>query len=162
MVHVDQTPQSAEARVHRHVPEDAEELLKKRYQIINLWRPIKHVALDWPLALCDYRTVDPKQDLVPMALRYPDHEGETFGVQYNPQQRWKYVTGLTPDEGVLIKWYVTRLHFWNDKLINYSFDSIQDGTVAALTPHTAFEDPTTPADAPKRESIELRFLVFYD
>lgn len=40
-----------------------------------------------------------------------------------------------------------------------SFDSKMDGTVAVLTPHTAFTDPTTPKDAPLRESIELRALV---
>jgi hypothetical protein len=34
--------------------------------------------------------------------------------------------------------------------------------VARLTPHTAFVDPTTPADAPARQSIELRALIFYD
>jgi hypothetical protein len=43
-----------------------------------------------------------------------------------------------------------------------SFDSVQDGSVAVFTPHTAFEDPTTPKDARLRESIELRALVFYD
>lgn len=43
-----------------------------------------------------------------------------------------------------------------------SFDSIQDGSVAAFTPHTAFADPTTPPGTPLRESIELRALVFYD
>lgn len=36
-----------------------------------------------------------------------------------------------------------------------------DGSVAILTPHTAFIDPTTPKDAPLRESIELRALVLY-
>ena len=43
-----------------------------------------------------------------------------------------------------------------------SFDSVQDGSVAMFTPHTGFEDPTTPKDAPFRESIELGALVFYD
>ena len=43
-----------------------------------------------------------------------------------------------------------------------SYDSVDDGITARLTPHTAFQDPTTPADAPPRESIELRTLVFYD
>jgi hypothetical protein len=41
-----------------------------------------------------------------------------------------------------------------------SFDTKED--VARLTPHTAFVDPTTRADAPARQSIELRALVFYD
>lgn len=81
-VHVDQTTASAIARVHRHLPpSDAPELLKRRFQIVNLWRPISHAALDWPLALCDYTSIDPKKDLVPLALRYPDKEGETFGVR---------------------------------------------------------------------------------
>jgi hypothetical protein len=107
MVHVDQTPESAEARVFRHVPDDASALVRKRFQIINLWRPISHAAHDWPLALCDYRSIDYANDLVPSTLRYPDREGETFSVLYNPQHRWKYVSGMAPDEGVLIKWYVS-------------------------------------------------------
>lgn len=105
--HVDQTTLSAIARVHRHLPPtDAESLLKRRFQIINLWRPIKHLALDWPLALCDYRSVDPKVDALPVSLVYPDREGETFGIKYNPNHKWKYVRGMGPDEIVLIKWSV--------------------------------------------------------
>ncbi|TFK23402.1 hypothetical protein FA15DRAFT_670515 [Coprinopsis marcescibilis] len=144
--HVDQTPASAVARVHRHLPaSDAPELLKKRFQIINLWRPISHAAWDWPLALCDYRSVDPK-DALPVTLVYPDREGETYGITYNPNHKWKYLRAMTPEEIVLIK----------------CFDSIQDGSVAKFTPHTGFEDPSTPEGSPLRESIELRALVFYD
>ena len=40
------------------------------------------------------------------------------------------------------------------------YDSQTDGT-ARLTAHTAFDDPTTPADAPARRSIEVRSLVFW-
>lgn len=146
-VHVDQTTASSIARVHRHLPPaDAPSLLKRRFQIINLWRPISHAALDWPLALCDYRSLDGKKDLHPLALIYPDREGETFAVSHNPEHKWKYLRGMEPDDIVLIK----------------CFDSVQDGTMAIYAPHTGFEDPTTPADAPLRESIELRALVFYD
>ncbi|KAK7440398.1 hypothetical protein VKT23_017035 [Stygiomarasmius scandens] len=146
-VHVDQTAQSARARVLRHLPEsEAPELLKHRFQIINLWRPIGNPAYDWPLTLCDFRSIDYKKDFTPMALIYPDREGEILGVNYNPGHKWKYVKGMTPEELVLIKCY----------------DSLEDGSVSILTPHTAFEDPTTPEGAPKRESIELRALVFYD
>jgi len=146
-VHVDQTKESSIARVHRHLPaSDAPELVKHRFQIINLWRPIGRPAFDWPLALCDFRSIDRENDLVPVTLKYPDRDGETFGVKYNPNYKWKYVKGMTPEEFVLIK----------------CFDSQDDGKTAILTPHTAFEDPTTPPDAPLRESIELRLLVFYD
>lgn len=145
--HVDQTNASAVARVHRHLPAaDVPDLLSRRFQIINLWRPISFPAIDWPLALCDYRSVDPKADTLPVALVYPDREGETLGVKYNPNQKWKYFHGVTPEEIILIK----------------CFDSLQDGSVALFTPHSGFEDPTTPAGTPLRESIELRALVFYD
>lgn len=146
-VHVDQTPESATARVHRHLPAgEAEKLVKKRFQIINLWRPISHPAIDHPLALCDYRTVDVKKDLVPVTLVYPDREGETFGVKFNPTHRWKYGKGMKPDEVVLIKCY----------------DSAKDDNIAKFTPHTGFKDPSAPQGAPLRESIELRALVFYE
>ncbi|KAH9476240.1 Aspirochlorine biosynthesis protein N [Psilocybe cubensis] len=145
-VHVDQTTRSSIARVHRHLPaSDAPKLLEKRFQIINLWRPIGHPAIDWPLALCDYRSVEPN-DTVPVALVYDDREGETLGVKYNPNHKWKYLHGMTPEEIVLIK----------------CFDSVQDGSVAIFTPHTGFSDPNTPEGTPLRESIELRALVFYD
>ncbi|KAG1767097.1 hypothetical protein EDD22DRAFT_1048903 [Suillus occidentalis] len=147
LVHVDQTTSSSIARVHRHLPPtEAPSLLRGRFQIINIWRPISHAAVDWPLALCDFRSVDVKNDLLPVALIYPDREGETFGVKYNPNHQWKYMKAMTPEEFVLIK----------------CFDSIQDGSVAIFTPHTAFQDPNTPEGTPLRESIELRALVFYD
>jgi len=158
VVHVDQTPVSAEARVKRHLPSDlVEQLLSKRFQIINLWRPISHSALDNPLALCDWNSLDSSGlrrgaelektgDLVPTTLRYPDRDGETFSVKWSGKHAWKYLRGMEVDEGVLIKCY----------------DSVDDGSVARLTPHTAFVDPTTPKDAPERQSIELRALVFYD
>ena len=104
-VHVDQTTASAIARVHRHLPpSDAPALLERRFQIINLWRPISHAAYDWPLALCDYRSVDPKTDLVPSDLIYPDRKGETNAVKYNASHKWKYLKGMEPEEFVLIKW----------------------------------------------------------
>jgi len=145
LAHVDQTTESSRARVTRHLPaSEAPALLTKRFQIINLWRPIKHRADDRPLTLCDFRSINYKEDLVPTTLKYPTHEGETFSVKYNENHRWGYLKGMTPEEIVLIK----------------CFDS--DTNVATLTPHTSFEDPTTPKDAPLRESIELRALVFYD
>lgn len=104
LVHVDQTPKASHNRVHYHLPSEAPELVKHRFQIINLWRPIRVPAHDWPLALCDYRSIDVEKDLVPVTLKYPDRDGETFGVNYNPNHKWKYVRGLTPEEFILIKW----------------------------------------------------------
>ncbi|TFK23987.1 hypothetical protein FA15DRAFT_704950 [Coprinopsis marcescibilis] len=148
LTHVDQTAKAAVARVERHLPADeVSGLLQKRLQIINVWRPISHSAWDWPLALCDYRSIDEATDTVPVAPAYsPDREGEMYGISYNASQRWKYIQGMTPDEAVIFK----------------CFDSIDDGGVARFAPHTGFEDPTTPKGSLPRESVEIRALVFYD
>ncbi len=142
-VHVDQTVTSGANRVREHLPDEAEELLKGRVQVINLWRPIRGPVRDAPLAMCDGQTVA-EGDLVASDLIYPNRRGETYSVKYNPDHRWFYFPDMTPDEAILLKCY----------------DSATDGRTR-FGPHTAFVDPTTPADAPARESIELRTLVFH-
>ncbi|MDB5414881.1 MAG: hypothetical protein JWR10_3216 [Rubritepida sp.] len=142
-VHVDHTAKSGPQRVRDLLPDEAEELLKGRVQVVNLWRPIRGPVLDSPLAFADARTV-PFSDYVPSDLIYPHRVGETYSVRYNPAHRWFYVPQLRTDEALLIKCY----------------DSETDGR-ARFVPHSAFHDPTTPPDAPPRESIELRTLVFH-
>jgi hypothetical protein len=142
-VHVDHTEKSGPQRVRDLIPEEAEKLLRGRVQIINLWRPIRGPLRDTPLAVCDARSVAP-EDLVPSDLVYPHRTGETYQVRYNPAHRWFYVPEMEADEALLLKCY----------------DSLTDGR-ARFAPHSAFTDPTTPPDAPPRESIEIRTLVFH-
>jgi hypothetical protein len=141
-VHVDHTEKSGPQRVRDLLPEEADALLRGRVQIINLWRPIKGPLRDAPLAVCDARSVQPEQ-LVASDLVYPDRVGETYAVTFDPAHQWYYVSEMRPDEGLLLKCY----------------DSETDGR-ARFAPHSAFIDPTTPPDAPPRESIELRTFVF--
>ena len=78
-------------------------------------------------------------DLVASDLIYPNRSGETYSVKYNPNHRWYYIPEMRTDEALLLKCY----------------DSATDGRTR-FGPHTAFIDPTTPADAAPRESIELQ------
>jgi hypothetical protein len=142
-VHVDHTGVSGPQRVRDFFGDEADELLKGRVQVINLWRPIRGPLRDAPLAVCDASSVDPG-DLVASDLVYRNRVGETYAVKYNPGHRWFYVPEMQPDEVLLLK----------------CFDSKTDGR-ARFMPHTAFEDPTAPADVPPRESIELRTFVFH-
>lgn len=141
-VHVDHTAKSGPQRVRDLIPDDAPELLRGRIQVINLWRPIRGPLLDAPLAVCDAQSVAP-EDLVPSDLIYPHRIGETYSVRYRPSHRWYYFSQMRADEVLLLKCY----------------DSETDR--ARFAPHSAFTDPTTPPDAPPRESIELRALVFH-
>lgn len=145
-VHNDQTFVSGPRRVRDHLPADeAEQLLRKRHAIINVWRGAGAPVLTWPLALCDARSIDLAHDLIPSDLVYPDKVGETYGFSPNPAHRWLYYPSLQLDEVLLLKIY----------------DSLSDGT-ARLTAHTSFEDPSSAGDAAPRRSIEARCLVFWD
>ena len=142
-VHVDHTARSGPQRVRDLMGDEAEELLKGRVQVINMWRPIRGPLRDTPLAVCDSRTVAP-DDLVPSDLVYRDRTGETYSVRYNPAHRWFYVPEMRRDEALLLKIADTKTDI-----------------SARFMPHTAFTDPTTAPDAFPRESIELRTLVFH-
>jgi hypothetical protein len=142
-VHVDHTARSGPQRVRDLMGDEAEELLKGRVQVINMWRPIRGPLRDAPLAVCDARTVDP-QDLVPSDLVYRERVGETYSVTFNPAHRWYYAPEMRTDEALLLKIADTRTD-----------------VAARFMPHTSFADPTTPPDAFPRESIELRSLVFH-
>ena len=103
-VHVDHSTASAIAHIYMHLsPPDAQELIQKRFQIVNLWRPISDAALDHPPALCDYRSIDVKNDLVRTTAKFPNRDGETLSVRYNPNHSWKYLHGMTTDEFVVFK-----------------------------------------------------------
>jgi hypothetical protein len=141
--HVDYTVQSAPQRVRDIFPDEADELLKRRFAVINVWRPLRGPVQDAPLALADASSV-PSDDLVAVDLLYPNRTGEIYYVKFNRSHRWFYVPRMTRDEVLLFK----------------CFDSAEDGR-ARFAPHSAFDDPTVPRDVAPRESIELRTLAFF-
>ena len=137
-VHIDQTTKSATARVHHHLPDEAEELLKGRVRIVNVWRPLNGPVQATPLAFADSTTVK-DDDLIGIEHRYPDRTGETAAVQHR-EEMWHYWSGMENEERLLLECY----------------DSEKGGRV----PHTAFVDPRSPEDGKQRESIEVRALIF--
>jgi hypothetical protein len=143
-VHNDYTLKSGPQRVRDLMGDEAPDLLNRRFAVVNVWRPIRGPVEEKPLALCDARSVAP-QDWVATDLLYPDRVGEIYYVAHNPAQRWFYFPQMARDEAVLLKCY----------------DSATDGR-ARFSPHSAFADPTSPADARPRESIEVRTLIFFD
>ncbi len=143
-VHNDYTAKSGPQRVRDLLdPAEAEARLKGRVAVVNVWRPIRGPVETAPLALADARSVAPK-DLVATDLVYSDRVGEIYEATYNRAQRWYYFPKMERTEALLIKGY----------------DSETDGR-ARFTPHTAFDDPTTPKGAAPRESIEVRTLAFF-
>jgi hypothetical protein len=141
--HNDYTEWSGPQRVRDLLPNDAEELLKSRFAVVQTWRPINKPVQREPLAIADARSIGTKE-LIPSARIYPDRRGEVYHSTFNPEHRWYYFPNMHRNEAMVFK----------------TFDSMKDGR-ARWTAHCAFDDPTAPPDAPPRESIEMRTLAFF-
>lgn len=143
-IHNDYTEASGRKRLALVLGDEVAATRVERYGIVNVWRSIKGPVLDTPLAVCDARTLD-ATDLVIGEVRYPRRTGEIYLVTHSPRHRWSYFPEMDRHEALVFKQY----------------DSQVSG-VARFTPHAAFDHPRRPADAPLRESIELRCLVIYE
>ncbi|HYT85026.1 MAG TPA: CmcJ/NvfI family oxidoreductase [Burkholderiales bacterium] len=142
-VHNDYTEWSGPQRVREILPDEAEALLRRRFAIVQAWRAIDKPIESNPLAIADARSLAP-EDLIASERRYPHRVGETYRIRYNPDHRWFYFPEMRRDEALVFKVY----------------DSAKDGR-ARFTAHSSFDDPTTPADAPPRQSIEARAFAFF-
>jgi hypothetical protein len=121
----------------------------KRWQIINLWRPITTIYKD-PLAVAAAASI-PESDLIEAQVIYtnqspPLNMNVTWTILPNETHEWYYRNEQGPDDVLLIK----------------CFDS-EEERVARRAPHCAFVDPERDGEEwTDRESVEIRALVFYD
>ena len=143
LVHNDYTANSGFTCLRENLRDDAKSLARGRYQIVNIWRPLVDPVEDYPLALCDARSVNPL-DLVDSERRAPNHRGEIQLAVHSSEQRWYYYPEMRPPEVLLFK----------------TFDS-KDGGINPCSIHSAIRLPHARADAKPRESIETRAFVFY-
>jgi hypothetical protein len=144
-VHNDYTETSAPRRLRDIVGDaQAERRFKKRWAIIQVWRPIRGKVLIDPLGICDGRTI-PQKGFILVERRYKDRTGEVYHIAHNPAHEWFYFPQMERHEALVFK----------------VFDS-DVSKPSRFTAHSAFDDPSTPAAAPPRESIETRTIAFFD
>lgn len=144
-VHNDYTERSAPRRLREIVGDaEAERRFRKRWAIIQVWRPIRGKVLAEPLGICDGRTI-PQKGFIRVERRYRERTGEVYHIAHNPAHQWFYFPQMERTEALVFK----------------VFDS-DAGKPSRFTAHSAFDDPGTPPDAPPRESIETRTFAFFD
>jgi len=141
VVHVDQTKTAAVNRVRRHSGERAEELLKGRVRIINVWRPYAAPIECHPLAVLDGSTI-PAEKLVEVDVVRQSYIGESYYPLHDDGYRWYFIDEQTKEDVLLFKMY----------------DSCET-VKAKCCPHASFHQYTTKEPGP-RESIEARALEF--
>jgi len=142
VVHNDISPSGALSRVMENTGEEAAELLKGRVRIINTWRPTKEPVEDWPLCVCDGSTVA-SSDVIECDHVRKDRQSSMHFLLQNHGQKWYYRHFQTRNEAIFIK----------------TFDSSHQ-VRAKMCPHTSFKHLNIRPNAPPRESIEVRALVF--
>ena len=129
-----------------------------RFSIINVWRNIRaQPVLTHPLALCDGQTVEP-EDLVVFEIHMPDRIGENYWSKYNLGQKFYSYPEITRDEALLIKQWDS-----GGQLAQSDGEKPdhQGNGICTFSFHSAFHEPSTPADAPDRWSIEVRCIVIH-
>jgi len=146
-VHVDYTHNTGPARAKQMI--DADELKRlqgKRFIQVNFWRSVEGPVEQMPLTFLDSRSLD-ENDLLPAEIAFvdTDHLGEIYALHHNDEQRWYYYPDMQFDEALLIKGYDT-----------------DNDAISRFTPHSAFIDPTSKANAAPRQSIEIRTFAFFD
>jgi hypothetical protein len=144
-VHNDYTEASAPRRLREIVGDaEAERRFKKRWAIVQVWRPIRGTVLIDPLGICDGRSI-PQKGFIRVERRYQYRTGEVYHIAHDPTHAWYYFPHMNRNEALIFK----------------VFDS-DASKPSRFTAHSAFDDPATPADAPPRESIETRTFAFFD
>lgn len=144
-VHNDYTEASAPRRLREIVGDaEAERRFRKRWAIIQVWRPIRGTVLAEPLGICDGRSI-PQQGFIRVERRYKDRTGEVYHIAHNPAHEWYTFPRMTRGEALVFK----------------VFDS-DAARSSRFTAHSAFDDPATPAGAPPRESVETRTFAFFE
>jgi hypothetical protein len=141
-------------------PVEIERLLAGgRFAIINVWRNIvQEPVVTHPLALCDASSVRP-EDLVVFEIHYHDRIGENYFAKHADSHQWYFYPGLTRDEALLIKQWDS---FGELARSNGAHgDAVAPEGPCTFSFHSAFEDPSTPPDAPERWSIEVRCVALY-
>lgn len=118
------------------------------FAIIQTWRALSAGPQDNVLCVCDGGSVSP-EDAVPIdAILGPaDIPGKFFEFRlckFEAGHRWFYLSNMEPDDVVLFKGY----------------DSRYPRAMNAM--HSAFDNPLAGRAAVPRQSIEARFLAFFE
>ncbi|KAK6222672.1 hypothetical protein LQW54_000853 [Pestalotiopsis sp. IQ-011] len=142
VIHIDITPYAASFVSQVACPASA-----KRYPrvlMINLWKSLQGPGNDWPLALCDRRTVDYDKETMGQDIVSADRVTENALVSHSPRHEWYYLDEMKDDEIIIFQ--------------QFSSDMKGGGGV----PHAGFFHPMASKNAAPRVSIELRVILYFE
>jgi len=110
----------------------------KKFDMLNVWRPLKEPSDDWPLAICDYTTIDTEHDILLNDAIRRDRVEEISVLHFNEAHRWYYLK----NQGI------------NDLMVFRNADSHGEKPRGF---HAAVCNPMS--QGPPRESVEVRLVA---
>ena len=78
------------------------------YSLNSVWRPLVRLVEDWPLAVCDGRTVK-QSSLVEADVVRRNYISSNIFLMYDQGQKWHYLHKQQSDEVLIFKQFDTRL-----------------------------------------------------
>lgn len=147
-IHNDVSEPTARASAERMLGQRGETLADySGFALYNIWRPISPPPQDVPLAMLDGRSLQDGDLLAADAVfdhfDQPEWSFEGFLLRHNPAHRWIYYPDMGASDAVLFTTFAYR-----------------EGR-PFMVPHSGFDDPSCPPDAPARASIEMRAAAFF-
>jgi len=134
--------------------EDPEELLQRRFAIINVWRSIhKEPVEQKPLGVLSPKSV-PLSDIIVHEIHYDDRIGENYNARHGEGHVWWAFSKMTRDEAMLIKCWDSAGDFAREAPKGVK------RVPATFAFHSALDVPVR-EDAPDRESIEVRTIALF-
>lgn len=110
----------------------------------SLWRVLKGPTNDWPLALCDYRSVDVEHDTIAsdIVVAHGDGSVENSLIYFDKKQEWFYRSDMDIEDIIIFR------------------QTDSSGKMPKAW-HASFEHPST-STGPflPRESVEVRVVVW--
>lgn len=119
----------------------------KRSQIVNIWRPLTGPITNAPLAMLDFRSLQPA-DLA----RHGHMFGSGFDIHHSASQSWSYIRHQQPDEIIFLRCY--------DSFQGEDGSAGYGGHVAVQVDHD--EEGIEPELIRPRESIEVRLVALWE
>lgn len=134
----------------------------------SVWRPLVGPNDDWPLAVCDYMSIDPKNDIISADRLHKDRIGENQLLFPSEKHRWYYVEGQQTCDLLVFRNIDSTGRRASKSNLGYRGGSLSPYRSPAmemnLTPfsvgsfHAAFFNPHS--RGVPRQSCEARFVAF--
>ncbi|KAK1770187.1 hypothetical protein QBC33DRAFT_530329 [Phialemonium atrogriseum] len=139
MPHTDFSVNGALMRMDDVFPNRKELYTGRDFDLLNIWKVLSGPNNDWPLAVCDYSSVDWDNDTTTNDAVHLLRTGENWLLHYNEEQQWYYLSGMEEDDLIVFR------------------NTDSEGQRSRCF-HVAFNNPS--ATGPPRESVEVRVAAF--